>query len=450
MLKTKIRKLERLLLLLFISFAVHAQKYTVVGGQGIPLMAKEESREKLEVYLVYGMNNVAINYTSTSSKHKWFRYKNKALEAEPISCEQNGNTSTIRNIEEGYGYFVQESDIMTRYIWLIDYSRYLYEPQNITVEGDCDNFRLKGFPEPIRMQYAMPASGRIVELKRQFEVLFQTLVWSEEEQAFSPFLVTKMKEGNPFSGNVSDKETYPPFCDTEVTLRGDLFARHFGVEKSITSDIYQAVALEVHVDTSLVMDNAPNMTLGEGDYLSAPAEVTFRAFANEPVASLYTWKIYRSDVENGAENPLVLYRENEVDYTFVEKGDYIVELTVSNRTGECEVTTEPITIKITESFLEIPNAFSPGTTPGINDEFRVAYKSLLNYKCWIFNRWGVEMYHSTNPSEGWDGKKGGKYVAPGVYFYVIEATGSSGEKFKKKGSINILRPNRIEDEIIEQ
>ena len=75
MLKTKIRKLERLLLLLFISFAVHAQKYTVVGGQGIPLMAKEESREKLEVYLVYGMNNVAINYTSTSSKHKWFRYK---------------------------------------------------------------------------------------------------------------------------------------------------------------------------------------------------------------------------------------------------------------------------------------------------------------------------------------------------------------------------------------
>jgi gliding motility-associated-like protein len=113
------------------------------------------------------------------------------------------------------------------------------------------------------------------------------------------------------------------------------------------------------------------------------------------------------------------------------------------------VTTEPITIKITESFSEIPNAFSPGTTPGINDEFRVAYKSLLNYKCWIFNRWGVEMYHSTNPSEGWDGKKGGKYVAPGVYFYVIEATGSSGEKFKKKGSINILRPNRIEDEIIE-
>ena len=155
-------------------------------------------------------------------------------------------------------------------------------------------------------------------------------------------------------------------------------------------------------------------------------------------------------MENGAENPLILYRGEEVDYTFAEKGEYIAEVTVSDRTGECEAVSDPFVIKITESRLEIPNAFSPGTTPGINDEFRVAYQSLLNYKCWIFNRWGVEMYHSTNPAEGWDGKKGGKYVAPGVYFYVIEATGTAGEKFSRKGSINILRPKKINDEIIEQ
>ena len=53
------------------------------------------------------------------------------------------------------------------------------------------------------------------------------------------------------------------------------------------------------------------------------------------------------------------------------------------------------------------------------------------------------MYRSTNPAEGWDGKKGGKYVAPGVYFYVIEATGTAGEKIHRKGSINILRPKKI-------
>lgn len=47
-------------------------------------------------------------------------------------------------------------------------------------------------------------------------------------------------------------------------------------------------------------------------------------------------------------------------------------------------------------------------------------------------------------------KKGGKYVAPGVYFYVIEATGSDGKPIKRKGSINILRSKQIQDEIIEE
>ena len=95
----------------------------------------------------------------------------------------------------------------------------------------------------------------------------------------------------------------------------------------------------------------------------------------------------------------------------------------------------------------VPNAFSPGTSPGVNDEFRVVYKSLVKFSCWIFNRWGQLLYHWTDPAQGWDGKKGGKYVSPGVYFYVIEAEGSDGIKYKKKGDINILRPKTINDQI---
>ena len=221
--------------------------------------------------------------------HKWYRYKSRALEAESVPCEQNGNTSTIRNVEEGYGYFVQESDILSRYVWIIDYSKYAFEVQNITVEGTCDNFLLKGSPEPVRMQYNLP-SGRTVELKREFEVSFQTLSWSDDNR-FSLTPVTVTMEGNPYSGSIKkkgeNKNVMPPLCDTEVTLKGDQFARHFGIEKSITSDTYQAVAVELHTDTTLIMDNAPNMTLGEGDLLCAPAEVTFRAYANEPLSLIH-------------------------------------------------------------------------------------------------------------------------------------------------------------------
>ena len=55
MLRTKIRKLGGLICFLFAVLAVQAQQYMVTGGQGTPLMAKDETSEKLEVYLLYGM-----------------------------------------------------------------------------------------------------------------------------------------------------------------------------------------------------------------------------------------------------------------------------------------------------------------------------------------------------------------------------------------------------------
>ena len=452
MIRKQIRKIEGVLLLWLVSFAVQAQQYTVTGGNGTPLMAKEETAEKLEVYLLNGMANATISYTSSSTNHRWYRYQTNALQAEPVTAVQNGNTSTIRDVEAGYGYFVAESDVLSHYVWIIDYSQYTFAMQSLTVEGSCDNFRLSGEPLPEAMYYYLPASGRRVELERQYEISYRTLTWDETSLSFTDTPVSVTMTGNPFNESLQDDNGQvlaPPLCDTEVTLSGDLFARHFGVEQTVTSDTYEAVAIELHADTTLLVESAPNMTLGEGDALCAPAEVTFHAYANEPVAALYEWWIYRSDTEEGANNPLVLFRDSEIDYTFSELGSYTAEVTVYNRSGGCEASAS-FDIEITESFLEIPNAFSPGTTPGINDEFRVAYRSLLNYNCWIFNRWGVQMYHSTNPAEGWDGKKGGKYVAPGVYFYIIEATGTAGEKFSRKGSINVLRPKKVDDEIIEQ
>ena len=64
----------------------------------------------------------------------------------------------------------------------------------------------------------------------------------------------------------------------------------------------------------------------------------------------------------------------------------------------------------------------------------------FSFKCWIFNKWGVQMFYFDSPDQGWDGKYRGKYVDPGVYYYVIEAKGANNKKMKLKGHINILRP----------
>ena len=87
---------------------------------------------------------------------------------------------------------------------------------------------------------------------------------------------------------------------------------------------------------------------------------------------------------------------------------------------------------------DLPNAFSPKSTPGVNDLWKVSYKSLVSYQCNIFNRWGTQMFSSDNPADGWDGKYRGRFVPAGVYYYVIKARGADGVDYNRAGDINII------------
>ena len=68
----------------------------------------------------------------------------------------------------------------------------------------------------------------------------------------------------------------------------------------------------------------------------------------------------------------------------------------------------------------------------------MSYKSIVSFECHIFNRWGNEIISFSDPAQGWDGKKGGKLVPSGVYYYVIKAVGSDGKKYNLSGDINII------------
>ena len=434
----KNRKWYLLFLLLGVFFSVYSQQYVVKGGKSDPLMAKDETALKLKVYVVDGTDNVTISYTSQSLSHQWFRYKTKRLEAEPISCEQQGTTSVIKNIEDGYGYFVEEGPLSS-YVWIIDYSKHDFSLDGLAVSENsdpCSGVILKANTKIDNLTYSDPTNGIIRQLKREFEVLYNTVEWNAESKMFDPIEKTKKLIGDPFQQLIDSV-----YADTDFTLKGDQFAAYFGKEQAATTDFFEAGSVILEVDTTVVFDEAEN-TLASTDALSAPVTVNFKAYANEPVAALYIWKIYKT--EEGPENPFIRFTEPEVEFTFEEFGKYTAEVEVSDRTGNC-FTSASFDFQIAESFLAVPNAFSPGTTPGVNDEFRVAYKSLTRFSCWIFNRWGQQIFHWTNPAEGWDGKQGGKYVMPGVYFYVIEAQGSDGIKYKKKGDINILRPKKERD-----
>ena len=124
-------------------------------------------------------------------------------------------------------------------------------------------------------------------------------------------------------------------------------------------------------------------------------------------------------------------------YTFKDAGSYVVKFIASN--SKCSYT-DSVIVKVSESAIFAPNVFTPNGD-GVNDEFRVAYKSILKFKGVIFNRWGKRVFSWTDPAKGWDGSIGGRPAATGAYFYIIEAEGSDKKIHKLKGDINLLRGN---------
>jgi gliding motility-associated-like protein len=426
----------------------HAQ-YTVTGGAGTPGVFVENTLEKFQLYLVYGMNNVEIRYSSGSAphQHQWYRYRTDPLnDSEPVPSTQEGNSSVVRTVEEGYGYYVREHENlgMNAFVWIIDYSKYEFDVRDIRVldsDSQCEFISLTGTVHMPKMNYFLP-SRKQEELKREIHIVYTTMEENREEQRFVLKEHTVTLNGNPFSEYLT-----APLADTGFTIRGDQFARHFNLEKSATTDLYQAVSVKAGADTTVVSAEGDNVLPGtETQSYSAPVEITFKAYANTPVASLFKWAVYD---ETGKE--IRGFTGEEATFSFSNKGKYTARLFVYSRSAivQCTDSSQVFTFDVRESDLQVPNIFSPGTTPGINDEFKVAYKSLVRFNGWIFNRWGVELFHWTDPAKGWDGKKGGKYVPPGVYFYVIEAKGSDGVNYKKSGHVNIIRPKDVQDQIIE-
>ncbi len=131
-------------------------------------------------------------------------------------------------------------------------------------------------------------------------------------------------------------------------------------------------------------------------------------------------------------------RTTDFNYTFTEAGTYYVRFEAADASGACSFFSDTYTVSIGESRLRCPNAFSPGASEGVNDVWCVSYRSLTEFDCTIFNRWGVKIYHFDDPAGGWDGRYRGKLVPPGVYYYVIKARGADGVNYNLSGDINII------------
>lgn len=392
------------------------------------------------VYVLNGMKGVSISYTSASgSAVEWsmFDHRGGAFAETVDGVSHEGNKYTINNPQGNCGYIIKDGDRFY-YFWIVDYVDSVLRIDAITPsenqECNATIIDIDGSGDAI---YFYTINGRREMLSRELRLVYDTMAWNEEMHEYEQQQTEKIFT----SFNDSLSITPPVYCNTIFTLYGDRFLEAWGTGISKESTPFDAHAVEVMTEALQEEDSAEGdepsneiKTDTEGLGGSAPAVISFKAYTTEAVIH-NEWQL-SSDPE--FENIFNQIYEKEIEYTFTEEGTTYVRFIGSNSDGSCESYGDTYTVNIGASELKIPNAFSPGDD-GVNDIWKVSYRSLLDFKCWIFDRHGHEIYRFDDPSGGWDGKKNGKYVRPGTYFYVIQATGSDGKKYKKSGDINILR-----------
>jgi len=150
------------------------------------------------------------------------------------------------------------------------------------------------------------------------------------------------------------------------------------------------------------------------------------------VITTYNWTF--GDPNNSSstlQNPIFIYQA---------VGSYPVYLTVTSNFG-CKDSTLKI-IKIDDDFIiYVPNAFSPNAD-GTNDLFFAKGEGVKDFKLYVFDRWGSQVFFSDDIYKGWDGRfqsKGTEIVQEDVYVWKIECKTSKGEAKLLKGVVSLIK-----------
>jgi gliding motility-associated-like protein len=125
-------------------------------------------------------------------------------------------------------------------------------------------------------------------------------------------------------------------------------------------------------------------------------------------------------------------------HTYGDTGTYTIQLVVTTQYG-CTDTAYG-TIIIHDIFsVYVPNSFTPNGD-GINETFYPVVTGAEFYEFWIFNRWGEQIYDSSNLGAPWPGTYKGKDVQEDVYVWKLHIKEKNTAKVHDLvGHVTIIR-----------
>lgn len=124
-------------------------------------------------------------------------------------------------------------------------------------------------------------------------------------------------------------------------------------------------------------------------------------------------------------------------HTYQDTGHYCVSLTAMDIHG-CSDTVTNCFVMEPNFTLYIPSAFTPNGDRK-NPTFEPKGQYIKNFEMYIFDRWGMQVYHTTDITQGWDGTVNGAQAQEDTYIYRIQVTDSQNHNHTYVGQVTLLR-----------
>ncbi len=421
-------------LIIYCSTSLYGQNVEGVSA----VVGKEVPLERLTVLVSNGKPSaMTLTAPATATIH---RYANDASTPEAVSASYDPVRSvwSIAHPEPGYGYFASVSGELPRYYYLLDYTDYRLGISHLVasrLEADPCSRVLLSWQGTIHPMHFYTPSGIRQTLPREMSVTLTDAIYNAEQKAYEEAPRTQTIEPLEQMAEVN-----APLIDTRFRILGDRWTKVFALDFTpIESDTYTTARLEQHAEITAHGQNGTELKDVSWESLSAPTTLRLVAHANEPSAALLTWKIAQYAADGTTLIPVLNYSGAETEYTLRSAGRFRIWLELTSRDGGCHDSSFSQEVRVTESHLDVPNAFTPGSSSGVNDVFRVAARSLVRFEGRIFSRSGQELYRWTDPAGGWDGTYQGKLVPTGAYLYTITAEGADDVSYQRSGTVSILR-----------
>ncbi len=213
--------------------------------------------------------------------------------------------------------------------------------------------------------------------------------------------ICKSTNETPFSGYIDELRIY-----------------NRALDKREAEALYAKPDQIVNADTLLFLGGAVNIEL------------------TNTCASSFSWIPNSTDISSSTDPTPTI--------TPMEAGAFVYTLSLADGATGCVATdsikinvVDPTTLECEKAFL--PTAFTPNGD-GLNDAFGIsnpfALQKLVSFE--IYDRWGNQIFQTTNVFDKWDGDYKGQPLNPGVVMYKVTHVCNNVE-YIESGTVTIVR-----------